>query len=216
MSGPSPLVVIGGGEHARIVIDCARSQPTHWTIAGYSDPTASDETSRRYGIAWLGDDDAVLGRAPAGALFVLGLGGLSPSTRRQQLAARFAAHQVRWATVVHAHAIISEHASLGEGVVVFAGAVVNSGAIVGAHAIVNSGAIVEHDVHVGAFSFLAPGCVVGGGVTIGDGAFVGLGSRVRDHVRIGARALVAMGAVVVADVADDDEVLGVPARSRRP
>jgi acetyltransferase EpsM len=216
MSGPSPLVIVGGGEHARVVIDSARSQPERWSVIGYCDPAASDDTTRRFGVPWLGDDDAVFARAPANAAFVLGMGALVPSPRRAQLAARFAAQKVRWATVVHARAIVSDSAALAEGVVVLAGAVVNTGAKIGAHAVVNSGAVVEHDVEIGAFAIVAPGSVIGGLATIGEGAFIGLGSRVRDHLRIGARALVGMGAVVVADVADDEVVVGVPARSRRP
>jgi acetyltransferase EpsM len=60
---------------------------------------------------------------------------------------------------------------------------------------------------------VAPGAVIGGGTRIGDGVFIGLGARVRDHVRIGDRVTIGMGAVVVADVASDRILVGVPARA---
>ncbi len=216
MSAPSPLVIVGAGEHAHVVIDAARSRPDLWMLVGYCNPQPSEETTRRFSLPWLGDDDAVLAQRGADTRFVMGVGALAPSPRRQELVARYAARAARWATIVHARAIVADSASLGEGAVVLAGAVVNSGASIGAHVIVNSGAIVEHDVRVGPFAVLASACAIGGGAAIGDGAFVGLGGRVRDHVRVGARALVGMGAVVVSDVSDDVEVVGVPARSRRP
>jgi acetyltransferase EpsM len=212
----TPLVIIGGGEHARVVIDCARSQPERWSVVGYCDLAASDETTRRFGVPWLGDDDAVSSHVPAGAAYVIGMGALVPSPRRAELAARFVARQVRWASVVHARAVVSDSAAIADGVVICAGAIVNTGARIGPHAVVNSGAVVEHDVELGAFAIVAPGAVIGGLAVVGEGAFLGLGSRVRDHVRIGARALVGMGAAVVSDVDDDAVVVGVPARSRRP
>jgi acetyltransferase EpsM len=212
----SPLVIIGAGEHARVIADCARTQPERWTLAGYCNATPVDEMTRRFGLPWLGDDDTTRANAPSGACYVLGLGGLAPSPRREELVNRWAAYGVRWATVLHARAIVSDSAAVADGAVVFAGAIINTGASIGGHAVVNTGAIIEHDVSIGAFAMIAPGAALGGGVTVGDGAFVGLGSRVRDHRRVGARALVGMGAVVTADVPDDAVVVGVPARLRRP
>lgn len=218
MSTPTPLVVVGGGEHARVIVDCARSRPDRWRVVGYADQAESAETTARFGIPWLGSDDAAIARAPADACFVLGVGGLGPSPRRRESVARLgaAAPSLRWATLVHARAVVADTALLAEGVVVFAGSVINTGAVVGAHAVVNTGAVVEHDVRVGAFAFLGPGAVIGGGVAVGEGAFLGLGCRVRDHVAVGAGALVGMGAVVVADVPDGAVAVGVPARVRLP
>jgi acetyltransferase EpsM len=216
MSRPAPLIVIGGGEHARVVMDAARSRPQSWQLVGFCDPADCAETARRFGVPWLGDDEAAPARAPADARFVIGVGAVGPSEHRGVIAERFAARGVRWATLVHRAATIADTVTCGEGMVVLAGAVVNTGAVIGEHAVINTGAIVEHDVLVGAFAQLAPGSVVGGGVSIGEAAFIGLGSRVRDHVKIGTRAWVGMGAVVVRSVADGERVLGVPARSRTP
>lgn len=48
---------------------------------------------------------------------------------------------------------------------------------------------------------------------IEDEAFFGVGCRVLGGVRVGRGALVGANAVVVADVADGDTVVGIPARS---
>lgn len=207
-----PLIVVGGGEHALVVIDAALSRPGEWALLGYSALSASVEITERFGLAWLGDDAQAVANAPAEARFVLGIGALKPSPLRRDIAARLDADHARWATVAHARAVVAPTAALLPGVVVLAGAVVNTGASVGAHAIVNTGAIVEHDVAVGAFAVIGPGAILGGGASVGDGAFVGLGSRVRDHVAVGAGATVGMGAVVVRAVGADEVVVGVPAR----
>lgn len=200
------LILIGGGEHARVVADAARGA---WTIVGFIDPKAHVEL-QALGVAWLGDDAAAI--ADPDASYVLAIGGVADTAVRRRVARAYA--DVRWATVVHDRAVVSPHARLAPGAAVMAGAVVQSGASIGAHAIVNTGAIVEHDVIVDDHAHVGPGAVIGGGAVIGVGAYIGLGARVRDHIRIGAGAVVGMGSVVVASVGDGETVLGVPARRR--
>jgi acetyltransferase EpsM len=217
--GLRALVVVGGGQHAAVVVEAARSRPDRWRVVGFSERDRASRLARREPeLEDLGDDDALRARltdASSGGrevpVVVLGVGGGTRPGGRASIVERFD-RQTEWATVVHAAASVSPSATVGAGVVIGAGAIVQAGASIGGHAIVNSGAIVEHDVVLGAHVHLAPGAVVGGGTTIGDGAFVGLGARIRDHVTVGAGATVGMGAVVVDDVAPDEVVLGVPAR----
>ncbi len=202
-----PLVIVGGGEHAAVVVDAARSRPDAWRPVGFTDPDPAPGTAERLGLEHLGDD-AALGSARR--WLVLGFGVSAEARRRATTRSAEAA----WATVVHAAAWVSPTASLGAGTVVLAGAVVNAGAEVGAHAIVNTRAVVEHDVVIGDFAHLAPGAIVGGGARIGEGAFIGLGALVRDHVSVGRDAVVGMGAVVVDAVAEGTTVVGSPAQRR--
>ena len=206
------LIVIGGGEHARVVIDAVRSRLGLFRLLGFADPAPCEETIARMGVARLGDDAACIGLASADVVFVSGLGTTGVGDRRASILQPYFDAKAEFATVVHASAWVSESAQLSSGAVVLGGAQVNTGARLGAHAVVNTGAIVEHDVTLGAYVMVAPGAAIGGGAKIGDGSYVGLGARIRDHIALGARALVGMGAVVTADVADDVTVVGVPAR----
>ncbi len=211
-----PLVLLGGGGHARVVADAARSVPGAWELLGIVDPGPAQRTRTLLGLAHLGDDEAFAARLLAlepdeRPWLVVALGAIGDPSARRSLAARFAG--ASWAPVIHAAAWVSPEAIVGPGAVVLGGAIVNAGATLGEHAIVNSGAVVEHDAAVGAFAQLAPGAVIGGGAVVGEDAFVGLGARVRDHVTVGAGAMVAMGSVVVGDVAPGTSVAGVPARA---
>jgi len=204
------LILIGGGEHARVVAEAARSVPGRFELLGFVDPNPSEETTRRLDLPCLGDDSALSRHRRA--LSVLGLGSTASTRARVEVARRVAGSVAGWATVVHATAWTSPTAVLGAGTVVLAGVVINSGAQVGGHCVLNSGALIEHDAVIEDHAFVAPGAAIGGGAWIGAGAFVGLGAVIRDHVRVGAGALVAMGAAVVEDVPAGAEVRGVPAR----
>jgi acetyltransferase EpsM len=214
---PGTLVMVGGGDHAAVVVDAALSRPGTWQVVGYLAPDPSDRLAAMDpAIRHLGADEAwtstpvdLLSGTLAPSL-ILGFGGGIRPGDRERTVERFAP-TTRWATVIHASATVSAFATVGDGVLVGPQAVVGPGASLGDHVIVNSGAIVEHDVIVGAYSHLAPGAVIGGGTRVGRGAFIGLGARVRDHVTVGDRAVVAMGATVVGNVDAERMVLGMPA-----
>ena len=218
----APLIVLGGGEHARVVIEAARTQPERWVVQGYAAPTSAAGTDVS-DVPWLGDDTAVAARLADLApdeqpWLVLGFGG---GESRDALSARVTATELfggaaRWAVVVHSTAWLSPSATLEPGAVILAKAVVNAGARVGRHAIVNSGAVVEHDVEIGEGSHVAPGAVIGGGAKVGAWTFIGLGANLRDHIEVGAGAVVGMGAVVVGSISPGEVVVGVPARRIEP
>lgn len=215
LTDPMQLVVIGGGEHARVLIEAARSRPDLWEVKGFVDVHPNEETVRRLGVPRLGSDEEGQHLASDGMVrFVLGFGGLGARAARRAAVKSYDGYGARWATVVHATAWISPTAHLAEGVFVSAGAVVNSGARVERHAIINTGAIIEHDVVVGEFAQVSPAATIGGAGRVGRDAYVGLGASVRDHVAIGDAATVGMGAVVVAGVPDGVVVVGNPARAQ--
>lgn len=204
------LVIVGGGEHARVVIEAAQSDSHGWRIVGFVDPNACSETIARLGIRWLGNDE-VLGEY-SGASAILGFGSLPNSNTRRAALERLEGMVTEWATVVHGNAWVSPTASIGEGTVVMAGAIIQTGVQIGAHVIVNSGVVVEHDVSLGDHVQLAPAAVIGGGTRIGRGAYIGIGASVRDHITIGEGAIVGMGSTVVKDVLPNCVVMGGRAR----
>lgn len=151
----------------------------------------------------------VVGReAPPGARFVLGAGG-----KRSVLCDELAHAGWSRQTVVHPTAHVPASVSLGDGVLVGPRVVLGASAAVEDDALLARGVLVGHHTRVGHGAVLNPGANVAGNVTVGAGAFLGLGCVIRDHISIGARAVVAAGAVVVADVAEETQVRGVPART---
>jgi acetyltransferase EpsM len=212
MNAARNLIIIGGGEHARVVAEIARSRPDDWNTVGFVDIRARGETSLRLGLRQFESDEEALANVGS-CWFVLGIGqiGSLPLPLRRELVARYTARGARWAAVVHASAQLSPTATVNDGAVISAGAIVNCGAVIGAHCVINTGAIIEHDVRVGDFALIGPGAVVGGGAEIGEGSYLGLGCRVRDHIHIGRGVTVGMGAVVVKPLPDGVQAVGVPA-----
>ena len=115
-------------------------------------------------------------------------------------------------SVIHPNAYLGRGVSVEAGAVVLAGSVTNTEAVIGRCSIVNTKASVDHDCRLAEFSSVGPGAVLAGAVVLGTCSAVGLGACVRERTTIGDYSIVGMGSAVVADVASNVVVLGVPAR----
>jgi UDP-perosamine 4-acetyltransferase len=207
------VVVIGGGGHAKVVIDVLKA--AGWQVAGYTDP-APAAGGRIADVPCLGDDAALADLHAAGipwAIVALGDNALRARMAERALALGFAL-----ARAVHPSAQISPSARLGAGVAVMPGAVVNAGSVLGDNTILNTSATVDHDCAVGRSVHIAPGAHLAGYVTVEDEALVGVGSIVGRGrpLRVGRGAVIGIGSVVFLDVPPGATVAGNPARPLRP
>lgn len=202
----SKLILIGGGGHAKVVLD-SLSPTDRARLAGFldDDPAA--------GLLDMPDAPAHLG--PLAEMDRLGDTQLIIAIGDLRLRRRLIdqlTHAAFCPAVVHRSAVISASATLGAGVLVGPGAIINAGARAGNHAIINSGAIIEHDCVLGVNTHIAPGATLGGGVRVGEHTLVGLGSTVLPGITIGTGCTIGAGSVVTRDVEDGATVAGVPGR----
>lgn len=194
------VILIGGGGHAKVVIDCVRGAGRE--VAGILDDGLVP------GV--LVQDVPVLGKVAdaekyPGHAFLIAIGSNAARSRIAQTLS------VDWCTVIHPSAVVSPSAHIEAGTVVMPRAVINAGARVGGHCIVNSGAIIEHDGHIADFVHISPGAALGGTVTVGEGAHVGIGAILRNNITVCGGSIIGAGAVVVKDILQPGTYVGVPA-----
>jgi len=203
MSTEPPILVVGSGGHAKVVVDAIRSNGAASIVViddapgaqgrmllgvTVSAPASSTGHQGGFHVA-IGDNDARM-RKTAELL-----GALSPQA------------------VVHARASVSPSSSIGAGAFLAAGCTLGPDCTVGAGVIVNHGAVVDHDCVVGEFAHVAPNATLGGGVSVGRLSMVGAGATVLPGTRIGRGCIIGAGAVVRRDVPDGATVVGVPAKA---
>lgn len=195
------VILIGGGGHAKVVIDCIRASGGQ--VFGILDDGLLIGTSV-LGVPVLGKIEDYVQYLHHPFLIAIGNNGV-----RRRLSK---ALPVQWHTAVHPSAVVSPYAEIGAGTVVMPRAVVNAGARVGSHCIVNTGAIVEHDNRIADFVHLSPAVSLGGTVSVGEETHVGIGATVRNNINICKGCTIGAGAAVVKNITEPGRYAGVPAR----
>lgn len=200
------VVIIGGGGHAKVVIESLRAAGK--TVAAIVD---ADPTPREVlGVSVVGDDLALPDLRAQGhsELFV----AIGDNRLREKLGRKAQGLGFTLVNAIHPSAIVSPSAQVGEGVAIMAGVAINADSRIGDLAIINTGAVVDHDCVLGAACHLGPASALAGGVTIGERVFLGVGARAIPGVAIGADTTVGAGGVVVRDLPDAVLAIGVPAQ----
>jgi sugar O-acyltransferase (sialic acid O-acetyltransferase NeuD family) len=205
-----PIVILGGGGHARVVIDALRC--AGHTIAGVIDPKPEVAQSLPKGVTWLGKD---LSQARAADVdLAIGVGSLDVGAKnpRPRLFLEAKAGGFQILSFRHPSAIVAADVELGEGSQVMAGAILQPGLRTGVNCILNTGVRVDHDCRLGDHVHVAPGVVLSGMVEIGDGSHLGTGAIVIQTIKIGVEAMIAAGAIVTRDVPAQARVAPGPQR----
>lgn len=212
MADPPQILFIGGGGHARVLLDALREMGDKRRV-GVLDQDPQRAGSTLLDAPVLGGDELLDRFVREGSTaFVVAVGGTSNNRPRSALFERAVQLGLEPVTIVHPRAIVSRWATIGAGTQILAGAIVNAGARLGTNVIVNTAAVVEHDCIVGDHVHIATGACLASTVRVDERAHVGAGAVVRQLISIGAEGVVGAGAVVVKNVAAGCVVAGVPAK----
>lgn len=199
---PLPVVVLGAGGHARVLIDLLTE--CRVPILGVCDPVlASSQTGRWQGLSVLGADDILDEFDVSEVLLANGVGFLPQSLNRQKLFCAMKAKGFRFPEWVHPVAFVSRSAELNSGAQIMAGAIVQAGSVIQENTIINTRASVDHESTVGPHVHIAPGATICGNVTIGEGAFIGAGATLIQGVNVGARSVIGAGVTLRHDAEPD-------------
>ena len=200
------IIIIGGGEHSKVILNSIYLKKNEWNILGLVDDIKPDNN-----VIWLGSDEIFLNKIHEFpfARFIIGVGSVE---NRKKITDKYEKIINSFCTVIHPSAVVANNIEIDSGVFISANAVIQPGVRINKHVIINTGAIIEHDCRIGENSHIAPGAIMGGGCNIGNNCLIGIGVSIKDHITIGNNVTVGAGAVVVNDIEDDYTVVGIPAK----
>lgn len=194
------MKILGVGGHAKVVIEAAIKSGN--IISSVFDDDTSTHGSDFEGYKVKGSINSTLqGQA------IIAIGN---NEVRKTISNKLS--NVKWKSVIHPTAVISEDIEIGEGTVVMAGVIIQPGSSIGRHCIINTGTCIDHDCKIGDFTHIAPNCGIAGGVTIGEGTFIGIGTSITQYLKIGEWTTVGAGSVVIKDLPSNCTAVGVPAK----
>jgi sugar O-acyltransferase (sialic acid O-acetyltransferase NeuD family) len=202
VAADSPVVVIGAGGHAKVVISALQA-------AGIAIDAVYDDDPQKWGQKILG----VEVRGPVdelnGSSNRRGIIGIGNNRIREKLSREL---PLVWVSVIHPFSFVHPTVQIGEGTVVMAGAVVQPDSVIGQHGIINTSSSVDHDCAIGNFSSVGPGTNLAGGVRIGDRCMLGTGCVVLPGVLLENDVIVGAGTTVIRDLPANCTVVGAAPR----
>ena len=206
------IILIGGGGHCISCIDVIES--THnYEIQGILDiPEKIGEKVLEYPI--FGTESDISKYIEKNTCFLITIGQIKTASLRKRIYSQLLALNAALASIISAHAYMSEYAQLGQGSIVMHKACVNACAVIGNNVIINSGAIVEHGVHIGDHCHISTSAVINGDCRIGNDVFIGSGAIIKQGISIPDSSIIAAGAVVLQSINEAGLYAGIPARKK--
>ena len=207
---PLPIVVVGGGGHAKVLLNVLQRLPA-LRVLGYVDP---QDRGSLLGFPWLGNDDQLkeLSSRNLTIAAAIGIAKVSADSPRLTLLRKLQDARFLLPPIVAPTALIASDVVLGDGTILFDGVVLQPGCRIGVACIVNTGATIDHDCSLGDDVHVAPGAAISGGVSIGDGSMIGVGACCIQGVRIAASCTIGAGSAVVSHCLEPGIYRGVPAK----
>jgi len=208
-----PVIVIGSGGHAKVVIEILHALNNYTIIGVTSNSLHKGDLFAGYNV--LGEDSVLIEYNPHKHLIAMGLGGYKNNILREKVYSYVKKMGFNFVNVIHPQAILSESTKLGEGVVIFPGVVINSEVIIGDNTIIATGSTIDHETAIGNHVLVSAGVTIGAYSKLHDNSLIALGAKVISGIDIGKNAVVAAGAVVISNVSENETVYGIPALPKK-
>jgi sugar O-acyltransferase (sialic acid O-acetyltransferase NeuD family) len=139
--------------------------------------------------------------------------GIGKPALRHKLYTKFISFGGNFASAISPLAHIGSYdVRIGTGANILSNATFSNSVSIGIGSLVYYNVMVTHDNRLGDFVELSPGATLLGNVSIGDFTHIGANATVLPGVKIGKNCVIGAGAVVTKNVADDQILVGVPAK----
>jgi len=207
-----PIILVGGGGHCKSVIDVIEEED-RFEIYGIVDKTA------QVGEHILGHP-VIDGSNPKELLkvcrnFHITVGQIKSSAVRRTLYQEIKDFGGNLPVIKSPHALVSRHASIGEGNVIMHQVIVNAKANIGVANILNTSCLIEHDAIIGDFNHISTKSIVNGNCEVGNDSFIGSNAVLAHGVKISDQVIIAAGSNVYKSIKQSGIYLGFPLRKIR-
>ena len=205
------LILLGAGGHCKSCIDVIEAEGKY-QVRGILD--AKEKIGGQvcnYPI--IGTDEDIANLVKEGYSFLICIGQIKNANIRKSLYSHLTNLKATIATIISPFAIVSKHATIGEGTIIMHHVVLNAGASIGVNAILNTGSIIEHDVQVGNHCHISTHAVLNGSVIVGNEVFIGSGSVMSNNVNIASNVVIGAGSLVLKSINEKGTFVGHPLKN---
>jgi len=200
------IIVIGCGEHAKLVLDNLEDQ-NKYEVFGLTTIIDEELNQRIYGYPVVckdSDIQSLLSNNSDIKGYILGVG----KTKVRHKLYTWLDEYLEAVNIIHPSSIISKHAQIGKGNLIEIYTRVANGAIIGNHCMINPFSSINHDQILGDNVYVCSNVTATG--NIGSHTIISDGVSVGFKKNVGSHCMIADGTVVNKNVPDHTLVYGNP------
>ena len=203
------LYIIGAGSVGGHVALNIGEYSKKYTITGFFDDDPAKIGTHQFGFEVIGTVDEALDINNKEVVI-----GIALPSVKQKITEKLSANpSLRYPTLIHERAWISQNVTIGKGCIIYPGTTINFGSVIDDFVVLNVNCSLGHNTSVGRYSSFAPGVNTGGHSKIEDAVEMGIGASTLQDIHVGAGSVVGGQSMVINDVRPDSTVAGVPARA---
>ncbi len=206
------IIIIGGGGHAGIILDCIKAQG-EYEIIGYSDKAKGNLSKEK--VKYMGNlkelSYKLKEKANKKTFLTIAIGENYIRKKIYEYLKKNVS-DLKWGTIVHPSASISSRVKIGEGSQILNGSILCYKTVISKHVCINTGAIIDHDNFFDDFSSAGPGACTGGNVKVGKLCFLGINSSVKHNIRINENTVIGANSFVNFNCKANSLYFGTPAK----
>lgn len=204
------VVLIGSGQHARVVMYNMREQGKY-EVACFldADKNKVGQSYEGYYIEGTYEDAEFIREKYKTNKFFIAFGNMK---YRKKVFEQFISNGWEPVNIIHPDAVVSKDATIGKGVLIECGCLVTPNPVIGDNVVVNTGSQVNHDNIIEDHVYMASGIILSGGVRIEENTLIDDGVVITLGKTVGKNCIIGAGAVVTNDIGDNCVAYGVPAK----
>lgn len=204
------LLIIGAGSVGKFIAYNIDQFTSQFEIIGFLDDDSSKHQTIIAGYQVLGEVDSLSRFSGKGIAIVW---GIAFPAIKERLFEKYQNYAFEFPNFISKNAWISQAVTFGKGCIIYPGTSINYECHIDDFVVINMNCALGHNCTVGLFSSLAPGVNFAGHTKIGQCVTIGIGVTTIQNVVINDNAIVGGQSMVVNEIAREDIVAGVPARS---
>ncbi len=204
-----PIVLIGSGGHASVLLDILKGQGQN--IRYIVSPNVDCKRRVFEGIDVFNNDDDVFKLNKNEVILINGIGSMPGNTLREMIYHKFTNMGYQFGRVISDQALISTYATLSDDTQVIGSSIIHSGTAIGKNTIINTSSVIDHDCSIGDHNHIAPSATLSGGVKTRSNVHVGTGANIIQNISIGMDVVIGAGVTITNNI--DNGSVVYPARN---
>tara|TARA_B100000959_G_C14895677_1_gene588661 strand:+ start:468 stop:1088 length:621 start_codon:yes stop_codon:yes gene_type:complete len=202
------IIIIGGGDHSKSILDIISRSKDSLNIIGYT-----DKKKTNLNLKYLGKDEVLSKYNKKNVNIINGI-GLNIKLREKiftKLNKKFIFYNV-----IDRSAIVSKTAKIEDGVVIFPLVHVGPNVKISKNVVIHTKASIEHDSVIEKNSYLGPNCTICGNVKVGRNVLIGGSSFLKENISIKDKIKISAGSILLTSFYKKSALIyGNPAKEQK-